>query len=279
MRSAFLVAVILCTGCAPILAGQNPAQLPDGLSTHWVIAGPEEVVGWFTFDPTAVNDRLPESVRFVTVGELATAGIPWAVQYLASHASHTAWGVSFLEIVRADTFRIDGRQPNWPEDGAAAVWFARILPQHPSAQLGPGVPFLMLEFWVPDIAYVSFMRQRGHYATYADVRLRHNGTQWEGTITGADFAVTARCTPSGGEFGGPSSTGSQVLVPPETSGLTTIIHVAFAGHRERMCSEASAWAIQGRHPLTAALAVESASFQYGYRLQGGALRTLRDSAT
>jgi len=252
------------------LTGQDPAQLPVGSRTSWVIAGPEEVVGWFTFDPTRVSDRLPEFVRFVTVGELANAGIPWAVQYLANHAAHTAWGVSFLEIVRADTFAINGREPSWPEGGAVAVWFARILPADPTAQLGPGLPLLMLEFWVPDSAYAAFMRQQGYHATYADVRVRRRDNRWEGSIAGAGFTVNARCTPIGAESGGPSSSGSQVLVPPETSGLGTIIRVAFAGHRERMCSEASSWTIQGHHPLTEALAVESASFQFGYRLRGGA---------
>jgi hypothetical protein len=236
----------------------------------WTVAGPEEVVGWFTFDPTSVDDQLPEFVRFVTVGELANGGVLWAVQYLSVHPSHAARGVSFLEIVRADTFAIDGREPNWPEGGAAAVWFARILPKDSSTQFGSGLPLLMLEFWVPDSSYVTFMRQRGHYATYGDVRLRRRHDRWEGSIAGADLTVSVRCTPSGAESGGPSSSGSQVLVPPETSGLRTIIHIAFAGHRERSCSEATSWTIQGRHPLTSTLPIESASFQSGYRLRGWA---------
>jgi hypothetical protein len=239
------------------------------------MAGAEEVVGWFTFDPAGVRDRVPEFVRLVTVGELAAAGIPWALEYLSNHSAHTAWGVSFLEIVRADTFAIDSREPKWPENGAVAVWFARVLPRDTAAQLGPGLPLLMLEFWVPDTAYAAFMRQHGHYATYADARLERRDDRWVGSIIGQDFTVRVRCTPSGPESGGANARGAQVLVPPQTSSLRNILRIAFAGHRERMCSEASSWTIQGQHPLTAAVALEAASFQYGYRLRGGAYAPVR----
>jgi len=275
VRTAFLVVVILLTGNAPRLTAQDPGQLPDGSRTRWVMAGVDEVVGWFTFDPAGVEDRVPGFVRLVTVGDLAAAGIPWAQEYLSRHASHTAWGVSFLEVVHADTFAVQGRELNWPENGALAVWFARVLPRDTAAQLGPGVPLLMLEFWVPDSAYAVFMRQNGHYATYADVRFERRDDRWVGSIIGQDFAVRVRCTPSGPESGGSSSRGAQVLVPPKTSGIRTILQIAFAGHRERRCSEESSWTIQGLHPLTTAVPVEAASFQYGYRLRGGAYAPVR----
>jgi len=181
------VTLALWTGIVVSLASRAACQLPDPQPTgsHWLVAGPEEVVGWFTFDPAGVTSRLPEYLRFVTVGELASSGIRWAVDYLAHHKAHAEWGVSFLEIVRADTFAIDGRQPNWPQRGAAAVWFARVLPKPGTPDLGPGLPLLMLEFWIPDSAYVTFMQQRGHYSTYADVRLA-------GTATGGKARSTDR---------------------------------------------------------------------------------------
>jgi hypothetical protein len=264
------VTLALWTGIVVSLASRAACQLPDPKPTgsHWLVAGPEEVVGWFTFDPAGVTSRLPEYLRFVTVGELASSGIRWAVDYLAHHKAHADWGVSFLEIVRADTFAIDGRQPNWPQRGAAAVWFARVLPKPGTPDLGPGLPLLMLEFWIPDSAYVTFMQQRGHYSTCADVRLARHGDRWEGSINGPDFAIRVGCTPGTTVSGGPNSSGSQVLIPPRGSGLTTVIPISFAGHRERICAEPFSWAIDGRHPLRAAVAVESASFQYGYRLTG-----------
>ena len=131
MRTTFPLTAALWTGIVLSLTGPAAGRLPDAKPTgrNWLIVGPQEVVGWFTFDPAAVADRLPEYLRFVTVGELATAGIRWAVDYLAHHTAHAGWGVSFLEIVRADTFAIAGREPTWPERGAAAVWFARVLPR------------------------------------------------------------------------------------------------------------------------------------------------------
>jgi hypothetical protein len=216
-------------------------------------------------------DRLPEFLRFVTVGELANTGIPWAERYLAAHAAHAQWGISFLEVVRADTFAIDGQEPDWPEYGAAAVWFARVLPNTRTGDLGPGLPLLMLEFWIPDTAYVEFMHQRGYYSTYADVRLTRQNSRWGGAITGDDFAIRVACTPGISESGGPSSSGSQVLIPPRGSGLTTVVPITLAGHRERICEEPSSWTIAGDHPLSSAVSVESASLQYGYRLSGGTI--------
>ncbi len=272
MRTSFptIFALALWTGILVCLASRAAGQLPEPQPTgsHWLVARPEEVVGWFTFDPAAVTDRLPEYLRFVTVGELANSGIRWAADYLAHQESHAGWGVSFLEIVRADTFAIDGREPNWPERGAVAVWFARVLPKAGTPDLGPGLPLLMLEFWMPDSAYVPFMHQRGHYSTYADVRLARRRDRWEGSINTPDLAVRIECTPGTTESGGPNASGSQLLIPPRGSGLTTVISITFAGHRERTCTEPFSWTIQGRHPLSAAVAIESPSFQYGYRLSG-----------
>lgn len=269
MRTTYPTTFALWTSVL-LLASNAAGQLrePQPTGGHWLLAGPEEVVGWFTFEPAAVADRLPESLRFVTVGELANSGIRWAVDYMAHHEAHAGRAVSFLEIVRADTFAIDDRTPIWPEHGAAAVWFARVLPKAGTPDLGPGLPLLMLEFWIPDSAYVTFMHQRGHYSTYADVRLARRGDRWEGSINGPNFAIRVACTPGTLESGGPSSIGSQLLIPPKGSDLTTVIPITFAGHRERICAEPSSWTIEGRHPLRAAVAVESASFQYGYRLSG-----------
>jgi hypothetical protein len=251
-------------------SAQAAAQLvvPQSDMGKWLVTGPQEIVGWFAFDPAPVIDRVPEFVRFVTVGELANDGVSWAVDYMAHHVTHERWGVSFLEIVRADTFAIDGREPVWPQNGAAAVWFARVLPKTDIGDLGPGLPLLVLEFWVPDSAYAAFMHQRGYYATYADVRLSERNDKWQGFITAADFAMRVLCTPASTESGGSNSRGFQVLIPPKDSGLATVVPIAFEGHRERKCSESSSWTIEGRHPLTGAVALDSASFQYGYRLTG-----------
>ena len=143
-----------------------------------------------------------------------------------------------------------------------------FFPEPELGDLGPGLPLLMLEFWIPDSAYVTFMHQRGYYSTHADVRLARRGDGWEGSIDTPDFAIRVACTPGTSESGGPNSSGAQVLIPPRGSGLTTVIPITFAGHRERICREPSSWTIEGRHPLSAAVAVESASFQYGYRLSG-----------
>ena len=169
-----LLALGVALACSVCVAGASTAAvpvLPDGARTRWVVGQPQEIVTFLTFDPASVAGRLPGALRFITVDELAAGGVAWTTDYLAKHPSHGGWGVSFLEIVRCGTFTIDGRAPHWPKNGAAAMWCARVAASDSATDLGPGRPLLVLEFWVPDSAYATYMRRRGHYATFGDVRL------------------------------------------------------------------------------------------------------------
>lgn len=255
----------------PGAAAQNPA-LPPGAQTQWVVEGAEEVVGWLTFDPTTVVKRIPRHLQFIQIQELATNGIGWAVEYLVNHPTHGAWGVSFLEIVRMDAFSIDGRSPDWPEHVAAALWFARVRSADASMDLGPGIPLLALEFWIPDASYAAFMRGKGHYATEGHVTLERgaDGT-WSGAAEAEGLSVRVGCTPTGPIAGGIGSAGSQTIFPPVSS-VTSVVRVAFSGHREQRCAEADPWTISGTHPLADAVVLEPSTFQFGYTLVGGAYR-------
>jgi hypothetical protein len=254
----------------------SPAQLPslpDGAATRWVVSQPEEIVRFLLFDPATVERQRPSSLRFITVKELAIGGVPWAVDYLAATPSRGAWGVSFLEILRAGTFTIDAHAPSWPEHGAAAVWLARVAPADAKADLGTGQPFLMLGFWMPDRQYVAEMNRLGHYAEFGDVRLQQDsGGKWVGSLNVDGLSVVAECTPTGPISGGPQSRGTQALFPPATSSVTDVVRIAFAGHRVRACTDDSAWTLRGTHPLARGVFVGAADFQFGYELVGGAYR-------
>src|SRR5512141_168671 len=147
------LAVALCVCGTVSLEAQIP-DLPDGASSRWSIAGTHEIVGWFAFDPARVQDRLPASYRFILVGELAASGIPWARTYLAQHDGQAGWGVSFLEILRTDSFVIDDRQPQWSDSAGVALWCARIVPKNGPSTSNTATEFLVLEFWMPDSSYV-----------------------------------------------------------------------------------------------------------------------------
>jgi hypothetical protein len=271
MKRALLVVTLACSAFAfGETAAQVPA-LPDGARTHWVVDQPEEIVTYLTFDPASVEREIPPSLRFITVKELAAGGVRWATDYLTEHPSHGPWGISFFEIVRMKTFEIDGRAPAWPEHGATALWCVRVAPSDSTRDLGPGRPFLALEFWMPDSAYVAYMREKGHYATYADVRLRRDPEGgWRGTVNGDGLNVIAECVPTGPITGGAGSAGMQVFLPPLSSTVTDVVRFAFAGHREQECSEDSSWRFDGTHPLASAVVVGRSIFEFGYDLTGGA---------
>ncbi len=261
----------LALSVAP-LSGQVPA-LPAGARTQWVVRGPEEIAGYLTFDPATVGSRLPPALRFITVQELASGGVGWATDYLAAHPAQGSWGISFIEIIRARTFTIDGRAPNWPADGAAALWFARVEPSDPATDLGPGRPLLVLAFCLPDSAYAAYMRARGHFADYGDVKLRRDSTgHWRGSLRVPDLTVAVECTPTGPVSGGAGSAGTQALFPPATSTITDVVRIAFAGHRVQECAEVSPWTLAGTHPLAHGVILSPSTVQWGYELLGGAYR-------
>lgn len=265
---------VLTLVSSALLAVETYAQvpsLPDGAKTHWIVGQPEEIVGWVLFDPATVERRLPTTLRFITIEELASLGIRWAVDYLSKYPGQETWGISFLEIVRMQTFTIDGHAPMWPQDGAIGLWFARVAPADPATDLGPGQPFLALEFWLPDSVYVSAIRKKGHYTTYGNVVLNQNDEgMWRGIIDVDGLKVVGECLPSGPIAGGAGSAGVQAIFPPQSSAVSSVVRVAFAGHRIQQCGGGSSWSLQGSHPLAASVVLDPSEFQFGYDLQGGA---------
>jgi hypothetical protein len=256
-----------------VSVGDAPAAVPDlpaGARSRWVVEEPEEIVTYLAFDPDAVRDRLPSGLRFITVGELADGGAPWARELLGRRPALAPWGVSFLEIVRARTFTVDGRAPRWPTHGAAALWFARVAPADPRADLGPGRPLLALDLWVPDKAYARYMREKGYHAGYGDVRLRRESSgRWLGTVDVPGLEVTVACQPAGPVGGGPMSAGMQTIFPPANSTVTDTVRVGFAGHREQACGSGTSWELRGPHPIAEGILLGETSYEYGYHLIGG----------
>ena len=269
-RSSVLGIVLACSA---LFAGEVRAQvpaLPDGARSHWVVGQPHEIVSYLVFDPATVGRRLPKALRFITVEELSAGGVRWARDHMAAHPAHALWGISFLEIIQAGTFMIDGRTPNWPEGGAAALWFARVAPSVTTADPGPGRPFLALEFWIPDRSYVAYMREKGYPATYGQVRLRQaTDRTWQGSIDIPGLSLTAECRPTGPVTGGASSAGMQVIFPPRSSTVKGTVRLAFAGHREQECDGDSSWTLRGSHPLVGGLFLPPSTYQFGYDLKGG----------
>lgn len=269
-RHRWTVAALLgLAGLRPGVADCQVPALPEGAGTSWVVSDTEEIVSWRAFDPSMVSERLPSGVRFLTLAELSATGSTWAQEHVSSHPTQHDWGVSFLEILHAGEFVLDGRSPQWPDGGAMALWFARVAPTG-DTELGQGVPFLELEFWVPDPGYVAYMNERGHYASYGDVRLATaDSGERRGAVSVEGLTLRAGCSPQGPTTGGPGSAGVQVLIPPAISPANDIVRIAFAGHRERACADDTAWVIEGGHPLASTVAIGPPTLQFGYRLVGG----------
>jgi hypothetical protein len=272
------ISLVLVLVALSAMADSPLSQGVPDTAQGWIISEPEEIVAYVLFDPTAVADRLPEFLSFITVGELSKSGVGWAVDHLGDEPGHGDWGISFLEIVRTGTFEIDGRSPEWPDEGAASLWLARVKPSAPSVELGPGTPLLVLEFWMPDEDYVAYMREAGYYAAYGDAKLvcAPDG-RWSGSVYANGLEARAECRPCGPVRGGPHSHVHQVLAPPASFASGSVIALDLSGHRIRDCQENSSWEIAGSHPLAECVVLGPSTFQFGYELHG-AVVDLEDCA-
>jgi hypothetical protein len=249
-------------------SAQNPA-LPEGAQTKWHVNDPQEIVSYLIFDPETVIERIPSFLRFITIEELAFSDISWAKDYLKENPTQLNWGIGFIEIVRMKNFEIDGKSPEWPGNGAAGLWFARVAYTDQKENDETGTPFLALDFWLPDSIYVSYMRSKGHFASYGDVRLQKKSTgEWVGSIDVEGLHVSCSCMPNN-NITSSGSNAIQIIYPPENSGIKDFVIITLAGHKGQTCEDGSSWIFKGVHPLVNSIILGSTSFEYGYSLTGG----------
>jgi hypothetical protein len=240
--------------------------LPEGAQTRWVITGNEEITVQLLFDTAGVADRLPDGLRFVTLTDVASR-LPAAQDYLAAHPEHAQYGVSFLEIASGD-FSIDGRKPQWPKNGANALWFAQVTSTGQKDERVRGPEHLSLLLLVPDRDYAKYMNTRGHYGQYGDVTLhRDKAGVRHGTIKTADLQVEAACTPTG-ELRTRGLIYQTIYPPRET--VNAFLVLAVNGLRDGECR--GTWKISGTHPLCKAIAVGAPIFGCCGNLLGGAYK-------
>lgn len=212
----FLLTLICSTTVVTVKSFSQVSSLPDGAHTHWIVDQPEEIVSWVLFNPSTVENRLPSTLRFITVEEIASTGAGWAADYLSKNPNKKTWGISFLEIIKTGTFTIDGIAPEWPEKGAAALWFARVTPANPQDDPRPGGSYLALNFWIPDSLFAMTMRKKGHYATFGNATLyQDENGRWQGVIDTDGLKVVGNCLPTEPIYGGAQSIGIQTISPPQ----------------------------------------------------------------
>jgi hypothetical protein len=259
----FVIAVMLVTF---YLQAQVP-PLPEGAQTHWRIGGgTDEIAVQLLFDTAAVADRLPEGLRFVTLADLASK-FPPAQDHLTAHPEHAQYGVSILEIAAQTLFSIDGREPKWPQNGAMALWLARVTSVMKNER-ARGQEHLLLLLFVPDQAYVEYMKTKGHYSEYGNVTLQHDKSGVRhGTIQTTSLQVDATCTPTVDlRTGGPNY---QTIYQPRDT-VNAFLILAFNGNRDGECE--GTWKISGGNPLSKAIIVGTPVFACCGEFVGGAYK-------
>ncbi len=261
-----LVVGLATAACHPA----RPPSLTTGGRALWTLEAPAQLVEWRTFDPRTVRNRLPPAVRFETVGEVARQGLPWALRYLEAHPEQEEWGISFVEVVRAASFAIDGRSPAWGEDGAAGLWFARVAWVDRPASVDDGRLLLALDAWISDSDFAARAGALGYHWAVGAAALRHDPDgEVTASVSAPGLEIRGNCRLARAASEATSGVGRQSILPPATSAIEGLVRVAFSGHRERACDGASHWSITGSHPLAATTPIDDLVFQFGYRFVGG----------
>lgn len=244
--------MILFATCGVCVAAMGQ-DLPPGGEMTWTIADPEEFVTFVLFDPNSKDIELPAGLQFMPASEV---GMPEIVEYLKTHPDHSSWAFSFIEITREKAFVIDGKSPKLPQDGGIGLWFAPVDASGVRAEvdstafdrlIAPSLGAVLgLAIWVPDSAYVSYMRARGMHAEYGMVSLSKDSTgTWRGQINSSNFRVSSTATPQG-EARVDSASGTQVLFTPGKSvDAAFVLAGSTAFHRE--CK--AVWTKTGDHPI------------------------------
>jgi hypothetical protein len=249
-RRRLLLAALAIGACSASLA----QPLPPGGTTKWEIRELEAIVTFLIFDPKDPAIALPAGLRFASAREV---NFPELEEHLTHHPEHSDWAFSFVEFVRPETFLLDGRAPTLGENAGIGVWFAPVDHSKLAAEISrdryhaviapsPDA-VLVLGLWIPDRAYVEYMRARGHHAEYGAVTLMEdNQRALHGELHVNELIVKASATPHGAPRAEPDPF-TQVFFEPGKS-VERVVIIGGANVRERDCT--ATWSKQGNHPLS-----------------------------
>jgi hypothetical protein len=234
-------------------ASAQVPSLPEGAESEWVMEDLEALGLYVSSDRATVTERIPDSLRLLTVGEAASESAV-AKKQLEQNPNQRDWAAGILEFLRPKTFAIDGRALNLSEQEAVATWYVLTLPGDNNPQ---GSTRVMLEFWVPDSSYAAYMREKGYHATYGEVRLRRRpDSTWVGTIDTDRVQAEASCLPSNeAQEKGP---GRERYYPPAQSEVKNTLEVAVPEYSSKSCAESRWLTLTGDHPLSKATMVGGA---------------------
>jgi hypothetical protein len=229
-------------------------DLPPGGETEWEIEELEVFVTFLLFDPEDSAVALPKGLSFIPASEVPA---PEFQEHLKKHPEQSNWVFSFVEVIRPKTWRLDGKSPQFPKDGAIGVWFAPVDHSQLAAEvsrtsydsiLAPSPDaVLVLGLWIPDRGFVDYSRARGHHAEYGMVTLAKDSSgTFHGEIRLTDLNVEVSATPHG-EVRNEPDPFTQIFFEPGRK-IQNVVVLAGANASERDCS--AEWSKKGSHPVS-----------------------------
>lgn len=238
------------------MAGQD---LPQGGLTTWEMEDVTEIVTFALVDPETVAHSFPEGLGFLPA---AAVPMPEIQEHIRQHPEHATYAFTVVEVAHQGVFRIDGKSPAMPPDGAIGLWLAPVDPtdlmtehaEHPAAELLASAEgaVVSLGVWAPDREYVGYMRECGHFGEYGMATLRTDDAgKLSGVIQLDNLRITASAQPIGEAQIDPRS-GAQVMFWPGEQ-ITRGAVITASGSSNQPCE--AEWTAEGDHPLAHAVFV------------------------
>ncbi|MCP4659123.1 MAG: hypothetical protein GY856_27250 [bacterium] len=226
-------------------------ELPPDAVSHSEMDRSSELVLWLMFDPTLVQDQVPEGLRLLTLEELA-ARVPEIADHLKSHPQHRGWAHSVFEVIGTEGMRIDGRSAEFGPRGGLALWYAYAARTDDKDPRPRGGQTLNLETWISDHRLAASLREKGYSWKPATVELwpDDQGTM-HGRLQAAGIEVVGTCRLEGAPEELQVDDSPSYLTfwnPRSEAGCFEI--VTSYGHREQRC--AAEWKVAGEHLLARA---------------------------
>jgi hypothetical protein len=268
--------ILVCFLCFPTFIqgqdkpNQDSATIPklaDGAETQWVESIPHEILGTMITKPSLITDRIPDSLRLIRLKDFAEN--PSVNKHLKQHPDHSDWAISIIEFIHQKKFIIDGQNIDLTDKEGTAFWFVPVA----SRNKAPNTDIeqvISMGFWMPDSAFVNYLRSKGIYANYGEVQFynKTNG-QWIGRLETEKLNLEMQCIPAGKKQA--TNPGKQIHYPPLDAQVDNYVRVAFSGQSVQRCSEKSYLKTGKNHPLSKSLSVfpNGLSYIYGTTIRGG----------
>ena len=264
--------VFALMACGLAARAQQFGELPAGALATTEQGQTSELVLWVTFDPVAQQGQLPDGLRFRTLQEYATRDAAVA-DYLRAHPEQGSWARGYFEIMRPESYSVDGRRAQFGKRGGIAVWYAYLARPETNDPRARGGQLVALGTWISDAKLARYMSEKGFPVHEGEVSFWRDSKGTHGRLKARGLEVTGTCKPSGTAEKVELPTPAYLTVWSPRAAVQTFELLTGYGSMDQNC-EGVEWKATGDHPFVRVFLARAqggeriggTSYQFGYVL-------------